>query len=133
MTANVDAFFDAATNTVSYVVCDPQGRAAAIIDSVQKILALPDATRIFAGHDDKAPGRDITAWETTVGAQKAKNVPAGGGVSVADFVRMRSERDTTLGMPKLFIPSRQVNMRAGHLPPAENDGTVFLKVPVNRL
>jgi glyoxylase-like metal-dependent hydrolase (beta-lactamase superfamily II) len=114
--------------------CDfPGGSAETMYDSVQKILALPDATRIFVGHDYKAPGREEYAWETTVGEQKAKNVHVGAGRTKADFVKMRTERDATLGMPKLIVPSLQVNMRAGHMPPADDDGTVFLKVPVNRL
>jgi glyoxylase-like metal-dependent hydrolase (beta-lactamase superfamily II) len=102
-------------------------------DSVQRILALPDETRIFVCHDYKAPGREDYAWESTVGEQKARNVHVGGGTTKEDFVRMRTERDATLGMPKLIIPSLQVNMRAGHMPPADEEGTVFLKVPVNRL
>jgi hypothetical protein len=91
---------------------------------VQKILALPDETRIFVCHDYKAPGRDDYAWETTVGAQKARNVHVGAGHREGrTFVRMRTERDATLGMPRLIIPSLQVNMRAGQMPPAEDDGT----------
>jgi glyoxylase-like metal-dependent hydrolase (beta-lactamase superfamily II) len=114
--------------------CDfPGGSAEAMYDSVQRILSLPDETRIFVCHDYKAPGRDVFAWETTVGEQKAKNVHVGGGKSREAFVAMRTARDATLGMPKLIVPSLQVNMRAGHMPPAEDDGTVFLKVPVNRL
>jgi glyoxylase-like metal-dependent hydrolase (beta-lactamase superfamily II) len=114
--------------------CDfPGGSAETMYDSVQKILALPEATRIFVGHDYKAPGRDAYAWESTVGEQKARNVHIGAGRTKADFVKMRTERDATLGMPKLIVPSLQVNMRAGHMPPAEDDGTVFLKVPVNKL
>jgi glyoxylase-like metal-dependent hydrolase (beta-lactamase superfamily II) len=114
--------------------CDfPGGSAEAMYDSVQRILSLPDETRIFVCHDYKAPGRDVYAWETTVGEQKAKNVHVGGGKTREAFVAMRTARDATLGMPKLIVPSLQVNMRAGHMPPAEDDGTVFLKVPVNRL
>jgi glyoxylase-like metal-dependent hydrolase (beta-lactamase superfamily II) len=114
--------------------CDfPGGSAETMYDSVQKILALPDETRIFVCHDYKAPGRDHYAWETTVGAQKAKNIHVGGGASKEAFVRMRTERDATLGMPKLIIPSLQVNMRAGQMPPADEQGDVFLKVPVNKL
>jgi glyoxylase-like metal-dependent hydrolase (beta-lactamase superfamily II) len=114
--------------------CDfPGGSAATMYDSVQRILALPDETRIFVCHDYKAPGREDYAWESTVGEQKARNVHVGGGTTKEDFVRMRTERDATLGMPKLIIPSLQVNMRAGHMPPADEEGTVFLKVPVNRL
>lgn len=114
--------------------CDfPGGSAAVMWQSVQRILALPDATRIFVGHDYKAPGRDAYAWETTVGAQRALNVHVGGGRSQAEFVALREARDKTLGMPRLIIPSLQVNMRAGHFPEPEETGQVFLKVPVNGL
>ena len=114
--------------------CDfPGGSAETMYDSVQRILALPDATRIFVCHDYKAPGRDHFAWETTVAEQKAKNVHVGAGRSRGDFVAMRTARDATLGMPALIIPSIQVNMRAGRMPPADAQGDVFLKVPVNRL
>ena len=114
--------------------CDfPGGSSETLYDSVQKILALPDETRIFVGHDYKAPGRDDYAWETTVGEQKALNVHVGGGKSKEDFVSMRDSRDATLAMPKLIIPSLQVNMRAGQMPPADEKGDVFLKVPVNKL
>ena len=114
--------------------CDfPGGSARDLYSSIQRILSLPDETRIIVGHDYKAPGREDYAWETTVGAQKAKNVHVGGDRSADDFVEMRETRDATLGMPKLIVPSLQVNMRAGHLPPAEDDGSVFLKVPVNKL
>jgi glyoxylase-like metal-dependent hydrolase (beta-lactamase superfamily II) len=114
--------------------CDfPGGSSEQLYDSVQKILALPDETRIFVGHDYKAPGRDTYAWETTVGEQKAKNVHVGGDATKERFVEMRDARDATLAMPKLIIPSLQVNMRAGQMPPADKDGKVFLKVPVNGL
>ncbi len=113
--------------------CDfPGGSAETLFDSVQKILSLPDETRIFVGHDYKAPGRDEYAWESTVGEQKAKNVHLA-GASREDFVEMRETRDATLGMPKLIIPSIQVNMRAGQMPPEDDDGNVYLKVPVNKL
>ena len=114
--------------------CDfPGGSAAVMYDSVQRILALPDETRIFVGHDYKAPGRDTYAWETTVGAQKALNVHIGSGRSRADFVTLREARDATLAMPRLIIPSLQVNMRAGQMPEADDNGTSYLKVPINRL
>lgn len=114
--------------------CDfPGGSSEVLFDSVQRILALPDETRIFVGHDYKAPGRDEFAWETTVGEQKSRNVHVGEGKSKADFVDMRDTRDATLSMPKLIIPSLQVNMRAGQMPPADEKGDVFLKVPVNKL
>ena len=114
--------------------CDfPGGSAEVMFDSVQKILALPDSTRIFVGHDYKAPGRDSFAWETTVGEQKSRNVHVGAGRSREDFVALREARDATLAMPRLIIPSLQINMRAGHMPEAEDNGTSYLKVPLNGL
>ena len=114
--------------------CDfPGGSSEALFDSIQKILSLPDDTRIFVGHDYKAPGRDEYAWETTVGEQKALNVHIGSGKSAEDFVKMRDERDASLDMPKLIIPSLQVNMRAGQMPDPDEKGNVYLKVPVNKL
>ena len=114
--------------------CDfPGGSSETLYNSIQKILALPDETRIFVGHDYKAPGRDEYAWETTVGEQKAANIHVGAGKSKDDFVHMRDSRDATLAMPKLIIPSLQVNMRAGRMPPPDEKGDVFLKVPVNKL
>lgn len=114
--------------------CDfPGGSASDLYASIQKILALPDQTRVFVGHDYKAPGRDTHAWETTVGEQKALNVHVGAGKPIEEFVRMREDRDRTLAMPRLIIPSLQVNMRAGNMPPEEEDGQVYLKVPVNKL
>ncbi len=114
--------------------CDfPGGSAEKLWDSIQKILALPDETRIFICHDYKAPGRDEYAWETTVGEQKALNVHVGQGKSAEEFVRMRDERDASLAMPKLIIPSLQVNMRAGDMPPPDDKGDTFLKVPVNKI
>lgn len=114
--------------------CDfPGGSAEMLYASIQKILTLPDETRIFVGHDYKAPGRDNYAWETTVGEQKRKNIHIGAGKPAAEFVAMREARDKTLAMPRLIIPSLQVNMRAGQLPPADESGKTFLKVPVNGL
>ncbi|WP_439109917.1 MBL fold metallo-hydrolase [Lentibacter sp.] len=114
--------------------CDfPGGSSEILFDSVQKILALPEATRIFVGHDYKAPGRDDYAWESTVGEQKSKNIHVGEGREKGEFVKMRDERDATLAMPKLIIPSLQVNMRAGQMPAPDAQGDVFLKVPVNKL
>ena len=114
--------------------CDfPGGSSEKLYESVQKILTLPDETRIFVGHDYKAPGRDEFAWESTVGEQKAKNVHVGAGKTKEAFVAMRDARDATLDMPKLIIPSLQVNMRAGQMPPEDEEGDVFLKVPVNKL
>jgi glyoxylase-like metal-dependent hydrolase (beta-lactamase superfamily II) len=114
--------------------CDfPGGSSAELFNSIQKILSLPDATRIFVGHDYKAPGRDEFAWETTVAEQKAHNVHVGAEADQADFVAMRDARDATLAMPKLIIPSLQVNMRAGQMPEPDEEGDVFLKVPINKL
>jgi len=111
----------------------PGGSAEMLYQSIQKILALPDATRIFVGHDYKAPGRDVYAWETTVGEQKARNVHVGGGKTKQDFVETRTKRDAQLAMPKLIVPSLQINMRAGHMPEPEDNGKSFLKVPINGL
>lgn len=114
--------------------CDfPGGSAEVMWASVQKILALPEETRIFVGHDYKAPGREEFAWETTVAAQKALNVHVGAGHTREDFVALRQRRDATLAMPRLIIPSLQVNMRAGHMPEPEDNGTRYLKVPINGL
>ena len=114
--------------------CDfPGGSAEDLYASIQRILALPDETRIFVGHDYKAPGRDEFAWETTVAEEKARNIHVGGGAKQEDFVEMRTKRDATLAMPRLIVPSLQVNMRAGNMPEADDDGNVYLKVPVNKL
>ena len=114
--------------------CDfPGGSADQMFASVQRILALPDATRIFVCHDYKAPGREVFAWESTVAAQKALNVHIGVGHSREDFVALRQARDATLAMPRLIIPSLQVNMRAGQMPAPEDDGKTYLKVPINGL
>jgi len=114
--------------------CDfPGGSSETLYNSVQRILELPDETRIFVGHDYKAPGRDEYAWESTVGEQKTKNIHIGSGKSQDEFTQMRDERDATLAMPKLIIPSLQVNMRAGQMPPEDDNGDVFLKVPVNKI
>jgi glyoxylase-like metal-dependent hydrolase (beta-lactamase superfamily II) len=112
--------------------CDfPGGSSETLYNSIQKILALPDETRIFVGHDYKAPGRDEFAWETTVGEQKALNVHVGAGRKIEDFVQMRDARDATLSVPRLILPALQVNMRAGHMPEPDDKGNVFLKIPVN--
>ena len=112
--------------------CDfPGGDAATLYSSIQRLFALPDETRMFMCHDYKAPGRDYYLHETTVGDERKHNVHVGEGKDQSDFIRMREERDATLGMPRLILPSVQVNMRAGHMPPAEDNGQVYLKVPVN--
>ncbi len=114
--------------------CDfPGGSAETLYSSIQKILSLPDETKIFVGHDYKAPGRDEFAWETTVGEQKAKNVHVAADKGKDTFIEMRTKRDAELSLPKLIVPSIQVNMRAGQMPEAEDNGQVYLKVPVNAL
>lgn len=113
--------------------CDfPGGDARTLYHSIQKVLSLPEQTRLFLCHDYKAPGRDAYQHETTVAEQRQANVHVNDGISEEEFVKMRTERDATLGMPRLIIPSVQVNMRAGELPPAEDNGQVYLKVPINR-
>jgi len=109
----------------------PGGDAGTLYDSIQKVLALPDETRLFMCHDYGPNGREIQ-WETTVGEEKANNIHVGAGKTKEEFVRMRTERDATLDMPKLIIPSLQVNMRGGEIP-TDKDGRPMLKVPVNGL
>ncbi|TPE48014.1 MBL fold metallo-hydrolase [Maribrevibacterium harenarium] len=112
--------------------CDfPGGDAATLYRSIQKIFALPDDTRLFMCHDYKAPGRDEYQWETTVAEQKANNVHIHTGISEAEFCAMRTTKDATLAMPRLIWPSVQVNMRAGNLPPAEANGTRYIKTPID--
>lgn len=108
----------------------PGGDARTLYRSIQKLLALPPETRLFMCHDYKAPGRDIYAWETTVGEERANNVHVGGGVTEDQFVAMREKRDATLAAPVLLLPSIQVNIRAGKFPPAESNGVHYLKIPV---
>jgi len=112
--------------------CDfPGGDAATLYNSVQKLYQLPDQTRMFLCHDYKAPGREDFVCETTIEAQKRLNIHLKQGTSEQDFVAMRTSRDKTLSMPKLLLPSVQINVRAGQFPPAEDNGTVYLKLPVN--
>ena len=113
--------------------CDfPGGDARTLYRSIQKVLALPDETRLFLCHDYKTPDRDEYRHETRVAEQRAHNVHVHEGISEEAFVRMRTERDATLDMPTLIIPSVQVNMRGGRMPQAEDNGQVYLKVPLNR-
>jgi glyoxylase-like metal-dependent hydrolase (beta-lactamase superfamily II) len=109
----------------------PGGDAGTLYDSIQKVLALPDDTRLFMCHDYAPGGREIR-WETTVAEEKAHNIHVGGGKSREEFIRFRTERDAQLAMPRLIIPSLQVNMRAGAVP-TDKDGRPMLKVPVNTL
>jgi glyoxylase-like metal-dependent hydrolase (beta-lactamase superfamily II) len=109
----------------------PGGDARTLYRSIQKVLALPPETRLFMCHDYKAPGRDVFAWETTVAEEREKNAHVRDGVSEDDFVKMRTERDGVLDMPRLLLPSVQVNMRAGRFPPPEDNGVSYLKLPLN--
>jgi glyoxylase-like metal-dependent hydrolase (beta-lactamase superfamily II) len=111
----------------------PGGDARMLYRSVRRLLSFPDATRVFLCHDYKAPNRDEYVWETSVVAERAGNVHLHDGVSEDEFVAMRSQRDATLAMPKLILPSLQVNIRAGHLPEPDENGTAFLKLPLNVL
>jgi glyoxylase-like metal-dependent hydrolase (beta-lactamase superfamily II) len=111
----------------------PGGDAATLYRSIKKVLSLPPETRLFMCHDYKAPGRDEYAWETTVAEEKKHNVHVHDGVSEAEFVELRTKRDRTLEMPVLILPSVQVNMRAGRLPPPEENGISYLKIPVDAL
>ncbi|WP_386679701.1 MBL fold metallo-hydrolase [Loktanella sp. R86503] len=109
----------------------PGGDAATLYDSIQRVLTLPDDMRLFMCHDYGPNGRDIQ-WETTVGDEREHNIHVGKGATKEDFVKFRTERDATLAVPKLIIPSLQVNMRAGEMP-RDKDGNMVLKVPVNGL
>ncbi|MCW5771479.1 MAG: MBL fold metallo-hydrolase [Rhodospirillaceae bacterium] len=114
--------------------CDfPGGDAATLFRSIRRVLALPPATRLFLCHDYKAPGRDRFVWETTVADERAHNIHVHDGIAEADFVALRKKRDSGLGMPNLLLPSIQVNVRAGNLPPPEANGTAYLKIPLNLL
>jgi glyoxylase-like metal-dependent hydrolase (beta-lactamase superfamily II) len=108
----------------------PGGDARALYRSIQRLLRLPSETCLFMCHDYKAPGRDAYAWETTVAEERAHNSHLKDGVTEDDFVAMREERDATLAAPTLLIPSIQVNMRAGQLPPPDKNGVQYLKFPV---
>lgn len=109
----------------------PGGDARTLFRSLRRILALPPATRLFMCHDYLPAGRSEYVWETTVAAERAGNIHAHDGISEDEFVAMREARDATLDMPRLILPSVQVNMRAGHLPPPDDNGIVYLKLPVN--
>ncbi len=113
--------------------CDfPGGDARTLHRSIQKIFALPPKTRLFMCHDYKAPGRDDYVWETTVAEEREKNIHVRNGITEDEFVKMREARDKTLAMPRLILPSVQVNMRAGDMPPKEDNGVSYLKLPLNQ-
>ncbi|GAW41343.1 putative metallo-hydrolase [Brevundimonas sp. SH203] len=111
----------------------PGGDARTLYRSIQRLLALPDDTRVFVGHDYLPQGRADHRFETTVAQQRNENIHVGGGVSEDDFVAMREARDATLSAPQLILPSLQVNIRAGDLPPLENDGRRYLRLPLNAI
>ena len=114
--------------------CDfPGGDAHTLYQSIRTLFSLPGETRLFMCHDYKAPGRDEFSNQTSVAEQRAHNVHVHDGIGEADFVAMRNARDATLGMPTLILPSVQVNMRAGQLPPAEDNGVRYLKIPLDVL
>jgi glyoxylase-like metal-dependent hydrolase (beta-lactamase superfamily II) len=114
--------------------CDFTGGDAGVLyDSIQKLFAMPDDTRMFLCHDYKAPGRDKFVWETTVGDQKRSNIHVKTGTTREAFIAMRTARDQTLDMPTLILPSVQVNMRAGEMPPAETNGKRYMKIPIDAL
>lgn len=109
----------------------PGGDAHMLYRSIDRLLSLPTETRLFLCHDYKAPGRDNFAWETTVGDQRDHNVHAHTGITEEQFVAMRTARDATLSMPTLMLPAVQINMRGGHLPEPDDNGTRYLKLPLN--
>ena len=109
----------------------PGGDAAQLYRSIRRLLSLSDETRLFLCHDYKAPGRDEYAWETTVRQQREENVHVRDGVTEEEFVAMRTGRDRQLAMPKLIMPSVQVNIRGGRLPDPEDNGVSYIKIPVN--
>lgn len=111
----------------------PGGDARALYRSIKKLMALPPETRAFLCHDYKAPGRDEFAWETTIGKERASNVHVHDGVDEDSFVAMREARDKTLEMPVLILPAIQVNIQAGELPPPEQNGVRYLKLPIDAL
>jgi len=110
----------------------PGGDARQLYRSIRRVLSLPDELRLFMCHDYQPGGREVR-YQTTVGEEKRENIHVRDGISEDAFVDMREARDATLGMPRLILPSLQVNMRAGHLPPAESNGTSYLKLPLNVL
>jgi len=114
--------------------CDfPGGDAEGLYDSIQRIFELPADTRLFMCHDYKGPNRDEYAWETTIAEQRQKNLHIRDGTSKEAYVAFRKKRDAQLGVPRLILPSIQVNIRAGEMPPAESNGVSYMKIPLNSL
>jgi len=124
-----DTFFMPDSGTAR---CDfPGGSARTLYRSLTKMLSLPDETRLFVGHDYGAGGKRDVAWETTIGEERATNTHMGGGAPEAEYIKQRDARDATLAMPRLILPSVQINMRGGHFPPADENGVSYLKLPLN--
>ncbi len=124
-----DTFFMPDSGTAR---CDfPGGSSRILYRSLQRMLSLPDETRVFVGHDYGADGVRDFAWETSIAEERAKNIHMAGGATEADYVKARDARDATLAMPRLILPSVQVNMRGGHFPPADDNGVSYLKLPLN--
>ena len=124
-----DTFFMPDSGTAR---CDfPGGSSKTLYLSLKKMLSLPDETRLFVGHDYGAGGKRDVAWETTIGEERETNIHMGGDATEAEYVKQRDARDATLAMPRLILPSVQVNMRGGHFPPADENGVSYLKLPLN--
>jgi len=111
----------------------PGGDAATLFKSIKRILELPKETRIFTGHDYMAEGRNEFAWESTVALQKEKNIHVNDNVTEKEFIDFRTTRDATLDMPNLILPAVQINIRAGNMPPKEDNGIAYLKLPIDAL
>ena len=111
----------------------PGGNATTLFRSIRRLLSLPGKTRVFLCHDYKAEGRDQFAWETTIEAERAHNIHVHDGITEENFVKMRTNRDATLNLPTLIMPSVQVNIRGGHMPEPDDNGTSYIKIPVNKL
>jgi glyoxylase-like metal-dependent hydrolase (beta-lactamase superfamily II) len=111
----------------------PLGSAKSLYQSIQRILSLPPLTRMFVGHDYKAPNRNVFSWETSVIEQKQNNVHVKNGVTKEEFVKMRNAKDATLNIPRLLLPAIQINIRAGAMPPKESNGHAYLKIPLNMI
>ena len=111
----------------------PGGDARQLYRSIQRLLSLPDGTPLYLCHDYKAPGRETFVWQSTVGEQRRDNIHIHDGVTEDEFISMRTARDAALGVPRLILPSVQINMRAGHLPAAEENGMRYLKIPLDAL
>ena len=113
--------------------CDfPEGSADTLYASIQKLFELPDEYRVFVGHDYGPGGREV-AWETTIGEEKKANKQINSSTDKDAFIKWRSERDATLGAPRLLLPSLQVNLRNGHMPPPESNGKSYMKIPIDTI